>query len=194
MNSCWFSSDSLRRGLLASLSSRFLSVLNSAYAEQIARDWNAKSEGQVGYVTEFDIDHVYASRFERQVVGGATHEELWVPAEKLDEFNTHITGRIRVVAAFFGDGFTGLVPGSGALKGQPARKQLEILAGQFSYSLQDFHGEVTMNRDAIFLHVLFWSLTPADELNLPAPKEEVLAAIRAVWTRAFPELPLPRAG
>jgi hypothetical protein len=170
----------------------FYPVLNITYAEQIARDWNARSEGQVGYVTEFDIDDLYASKFERRVVGGATHEELWVPAEELDEFNAHIEGRIRVAASFFGDGFTGVIPERGALKGQPARRQLETLAGQFSFDFQDFHGEVTMNWEVVFLHLPFWSRTRADDVSLAAPKDEVLASIRDVWSAAFPALPLPR--
>lgn len=34
------------------------------------------------------------------VVGGREHEELWVPAEDLGEFNRHIVGAIEVVAEF----------------------------------------------------------------------------------------------
>jgi hypothetical protein len=30
-------------------------------------------------------------------VGGAIHDELWVPAEELDEFNAHIVGLIELV-------------------------------------------------------------------------------------------------
>jgi hypothetical protein len=170
----------------------FYPVLNAAYAAQIAREWNSRSEGQVGYVTEFLVDDDYGSKFGRQVVGAGSHEELWVPAEELEEFNEHIQGRIRVVDAFFGEDFTGLVPKNGALKGQIARKQLETLAGQFRYSFQDFHGEVTMNREAIFLHIQFWSRLTANDLSLSAPKEEVLEAACTVWAEAFPELPLPQ--
>jgi hypothetical protein len=36
-------------------------------------------------------------------VGGAAHEELWVPAEELPEFNRHIIGKIEVVSAFHGE-------------------------------------------------------------------------------------------
>lgn len=98
----------------------FYPVLNHDYAVQIARDWNTKADAQVGYVTRFEIDDVYASRFERRVVGGHRHEELWVPAEELEEFNRHIRAPIRVVTAFFGADFRGLVPSSGALRGRDA--------------------------------------------------------------------------
>ena len=85
----------------------FYPVLNEAYAIQIARDWNTKQHSRVGFVTRFDIDDAFVVRFERHIVGSRVHEELWVPAEELVEFNRHIVGRIEVVAAYFGDGWRG---------------------------------------------------------------------------------------
>lgn len=169
----------------------FYPVLNLGYAMQIARDWNTRSDALVGYVTRFEIDDAYASRFERRVVGGRQHEELWVPADELDECNRHLQAPIRVVAAFFGADFQGLVPAGGAFRGRGAREQLRILAAQYDYNLMDFHGEVTMNRDAVFLHLPFWQQLDSSTLALAAPKDEVLAAVRRVWGDAFPALPLP---
>ena len=82
----------------------FYPVLNREYAEQIARDWNTRDErsGFAGYVVEFDVDTEYLSRFEPKKVGAAQHLEYWIPAEELQEFNTHIRGRIRVIAKFTG--------------------------------------------------------------------------------------------
>ncbi len=60
----------------------FYPVLNFAYAEEIARDWNAKTEPFVGFVTRFDVRADVATRYDIQVVGSEhTHVELWVPAE-----------------------------------------------------------------------------------------------------------------
>ena len=33
----------------------------------------------------------------------ACHQELWVPAEELAEFNRHIAGRIEVIREFAGE-------------------------------------------------------------------------------------------
>ena len=77
----------------------FYPVLNQDYAAQIARNWNVKQSGS-GYVTRFELDRDYLSRFPRQVVGGSIHEELWVPANELDEFNANIVGLIEVVESF----------------------------------------------------------------------------------------------
>jgi hypothetical protein len=77
----------------------FYPVLNEAYAAQIARDWNVPASG-AGYVTRFEVDAAFLERYPRQVVGGREHEELWVPAGELDEFNRHIVGPIEVVAEF----------------------------------------------------------------------------------------------
>ena len=51
----------------------------------------------------FDIEAEYVSRFELQRVGGAGIDELWVPAERLDEFNDHIVGAIELIASYSGD-------------------------------------------------------------------------------------------
>ncbi len=78
----------------------FYPVTNEAYATQIARDWNTRFGEMVGYVTRFEVKADYLARFERQVVGGRSHEEYWIPAEDLEEFNRHIVGKIEVIGTF----------------------------------------------------------------------------------------------
>ncbi|HKW64198.1 MAG TPA: hypothetical protein VJN89_16720 [Candidatus Acidoferrum sp.] len=79
----------------------FYPVLNEEYATQIARDWNAKnSTSKAGYVTRFAVKTEYLAQFTPQKVGGATHVEYWIPAEKLDEFNRNIVGLIEVISEF----------------------------------------------------------------------------------------------
>lgn len=85
----------------------FYPVLNFEYAEQIARDWNTKSPPFAGFVTRFEVEQAYAEKFEIQTVGNRTHQELWVPAEELEEFNRHLIGPIQVVASYYGEQFTG---------------------------------------------------------------------------------------
>lgn len=46
------------------------------------------------------MDGEYAKRYPVQIVGSSLHEELWVPAEALEEFNNHILGLIEVVQEF----------------------------------------------------------------------------------------------
>ncbi|WP_328852213.1 ADP-ribosylation/crystallin J1 [Micromonospora globbae] len=81
----------------------FYPVLNEQYAIMIARDWNVPASG-VGYVTRFEVDRVFASRYPVRQVGGRDIVELWVPAEELDEFNQHIVGLIEVVHEFQPEG------------------------------------------------------------------------------------------
>ncbi len=80
----------------------FYPVLDYDYACQIARDWNSKDprNGFVGYVTQFRIDALFASRYPVHTVGAKHHRELWVPAEELAKFNDHIDGYIEVIAEF----------------------------------------------------------------------------------------------
>lgn len=77
----------------------FYPVTNEAYAAQIARDWNVKESG-AGFVTRFQVDANYLSRYRTQKVGAAIHTEYWIPAEDLAEFNRNIMGPIEVTAEF----------------------------------------------------------------------------------------------
>ncbi len=77
----------------------FYPVTNEKYAVQIARDWNVPASG-AGFVTEFEVGKEYLSQFPVQNVGGPEHDEYWVPAERLAEFNAHIVGPIRVIREF----------------------------------------------------------------------------------------------
>ena len=70
---------------------------------QIARDWNTRyNEEKAGYVTRFSVRTDYLSKYEVKVVGGSQHEEYWIPAEELEEFNRNIVGEIEVVAEYRG--------------------------------------------------------------------------------------------
>ena len=78
-------------------------VLNEEYATQIARDWNAKyNEDKVGYVTKFEVRKEFLAGYEVKIVGGKVHEEYWILAEDLEEFNRNIVGKIEVISEFRG--------------------------------------------------------------------------------------------
>lgn len=79
----------------------FYPVLNIEYANQIARDWNTRYGG-TGYVMRFHVDSEYLQQFPVQRAGGRVHQEYWIPAEKLEEFNRHIVGQIQIVSEFHG--------------------------------------------------------------------------------------------
>ncbi|ADV66535.1 hypothetical protein [Deinococcus maricopensis] len=87
----------------------FYPVLNFPYAEEIARDWNARhNTPPVGYVTAFEVDARVATGYAIQIVGREDrHQELWVPAEELGAFNAAIRGPIRVLAHHVGEQYEG---------------------------------------------------------------------------------------
>lgn len=60
-----------------------------------------------GIVTSFEVLSTYLEQFEVQNVGYIHHNELWVPAEELANFNTNIQGRIQIEAIYYGDQFRG---------------------------------------------------------------------------------------
>ncbi len=80
----------------------FYPVLNEEYAVQIARDWNTRDavSGFVGYVTRFWVRTDYLRKFDVQTVGSSIHQEYWIPAEDLEEFNRNLVGPIEVIAEF----------------------------------------------------------------------------------------------
>lgn len=77
----------------------FYPVLNEEYAAQIARNWNVRDSGS-GFVTRFHVRADYLAKFKVETVGSRVHQELWVPAEELEEFNRNIVGEIEVIASF----------------------------------------------------------------------------------------------
>jgi len=77
----------------------FYPVTNQAYAAQIAREWNVPASGS-GFVTRFFVKKAFMQDYSVECVGGANHTEWWVPAEKLEELNDNIVGKIEVIEEF----------------------------------------------------------------------------------------------
>src|ERR1700743_381013 len=77
----------------------FYPVLNEEYARQIAREWNVPASG-AGYVTRFALGAEFVARYPVQKVGSSIHQELWIPAEDLQEMNRNIVGLIEVIAEY----------------------------------------------------------------------------------------------
>ena len=77
----------------------FYPVMNEAYATQISKEWNVPAYG-VGYVVKFEVETDYLKEYRVENVGGDIHNELWVPAEALGEFNRHIIGPIKLIGKY----------------------------------------------------------------------------------------------
>lgn len=77
----------------------FYPVMNEEYAIQISTEWNLPAYG-VAYVTKFSVNSEYLKKFNVENVGGHIHNELWIPAEELEEFNSNIVGKIIVTKEF----------------------------------------------------------------------------------------------
>lgn len=80
-------------------------MLNETYATQIARDRNTRDaeNGSVGYALRFDVDATFLETYEVHQVGGIEHQEYWIPAEELDQFNDAIVGNTEIVGEYRGD-------------------------------------------------------------------------------------------
>lgn len=171
----------------------FYPVTNFGYAEQIAHDWNTKSGSKAGYVTSFEVADSYVQRFERKTVGGHEHEELWVPAEELAEFNSHIQGLIEVDAAFFGEGFSGFVPEEFSLRGKNAAEQFLCLREIADYNGMDFSCETYVQRRAVYCHYPFWREEDFTKQGMTDERrDDLIARIEKRWEISDIPFALPR--
>jgi hypothetical protein len=169
----------------------FYPVLNISYASQIARDWNATRKPYAGYVTEFCVDSQFIRKYEPHIVGTSIHEELWIPSEELPDFNAHVIGPIRVVAAYFGPTFEGYVPLKFLFKGKNAIEQFLLLSKVLDYSGMDFVGELLANSLTVFLNHAYWQEHDfsSDGIDLNR-KNTILAAISKIWRKSYPQIDL----
>jgi hypothetical protein len=85
----------------------FYPVLNRRYAIDIASTWNTEDAfgNYLGFVTKFEVDQKLLSNYEIQNVGADHHEEYWIPAEELADFNKAIPNKIIVTDIFVGAQF-----------------------------------------------------------------------------------------
>lgn len=86
----------------------FYPVLNEEYASEIASKWNTTDEfgNYLGFVTEFKIKKEEFNKYKIENVGGKIHNELWVPAEQLENFNNALIDKIKITNVFIGEKFT----------------------------------------------------------------------------------------
>ena len=50
----------------------------------------------------FRVRAAFLQRYARRTVGASIHEEYWIPAEDLPDFNAALVGPIEVIAEFHG--------------------------------------------------------------------------------------------
>jgi hypothetical protein len=164
----------------------FYPVMNADYARQIARDWNAPDagSGHVGFVTAFDVDAAYLARFPVQTVGGRRHQELWVPAEELAEFNAQLAGPVRFLEVWYGPGYRGPDSPLGPLESQGVAL-LHRAAGADA-QLQEL---IRASPATVLCNWAWWESHRAE-----AGRNGELEPIRAAWAREFPAWPLPELG
>ena len=170
----------------------FYPVLHVDYARQIAAQWNTRQSMFVGYVTQFDVADGYVARFEPHTVGARHHQELWVPAEELAEFNRHIVGNIAVVDAYFGAEFRGYVADRNNMQDKDAVQQFMVLEHLWQYNAaMDFPLEILANRKAVYLHFPYWMQNDFTEHGIATEwRQQLLRYVNTAWTDHFPEIKL----
>ncbi len=170
----------------------FYPVMNAAYARQIARDWNAPDagSGHVGFVTAFEVDAAYLARFPVRTVGARGHQELWVPAEELEDFNARLVGPVRFTEAWYGPAYRGPDSPLGPLESQLAT--LGERAGASEVRLREL---LHACPDAVLCNMGWWETTAAQAQGLEEHiRKELLIRIRSAWAVGRLKWPLPGQG
>jgi hypothetical protein len=173
----------------------FVAMTDFSLASQLARDLSNTSELKAGYVVSFTVDGDYASRFEFKLDGEQEPDfrVLWVPPKEQAAFNGHIEGRIEVDAAYFGDGFTGLVAEQHGLCSADAIEQFVCLREILDRSLQDFFGETSAQRRIVYCHAPFWRTHDFTGQGVTIEKRDALISdLVECWFSSTVEFPLPR--
>jgi hypothetical protein len=172
----------------------FYPVVTMEYATQIARDWNTQDEGSgfAGFVTQFTLMPSCLRDFRPHTVCSSSHVEYWIPAEQLPEFNASIQGSISVEAAYFGKAFKGCVPERFGLQDKDAVQQFLALSTTWNYSRMDFVCEVSANRKAMFLNLLFWAQFDFTPFGInQQQRDATIGRLKEAWAFNHIEVPLP---
>lgn len=77
----------------------FYPVTNETYAREITEQWNIRDSG-VGYFFRFLVRRSFADAYSLEKVGGTDHTEWWIPADKMNELNDSIVGKIEMVGRY----------------------------------------------------------------------------------------------
>jgi len=142
-------------------------------------------------VLRLEVADDYTGTFDIHVVGSSVHQELWIPADALEEFNRHIVGFIAVEEAFFGNDFKGEIPKQFGLAGKDAIAQIRALSVTLPYSSVDFAIEVSANSRAVFLNFPFWKAAGASRLGIePDELQNCLSTLTRVWAMTARPAPL----
>jgi hypothetical protein len=156
----------------------FYPVLNRTYAQEIASKWNTTSHSFAGYVTQFSVDDAYLAHYPRHRVGSHIHEELWIPAEELEQFNDHILARIKITDAFFGADFRGRIPSTGLFQGLDAFNQFSQLVQWWKNDPSQLEQAILTEQQVIYLHYPFWSTHDFKEMIIPEEQKALCIVVK----------------
>jgi hypothetical protein len=108
------------------------------------------------------------------------HRELWVPAEELETFNQHLIGPIRLVRAYYGEGYVGPTLRQSMMPQRlTVREQLPALESIFRKNGVDFMLEIRAQRVAVQLNFVYWVRTDLIRRRLRAGREDCDPTTRA---------------
>jgi hypothetical protein len=76
----------------------FYPVRDEAYTAQITKEWNVPAYG-VSYIVRCKVSNEFVNKYKIAKVGALRLNELLVPSEEMEEFNTNILEPIEVIGS-----------------------------------------------------------------------------------------------
>ncbi|MBD3922945.1 hypothetical protein H8B09_29830 [Paenibacillus sp. PR3] len=171
----------------------FYPVLNKEYAAEIAHEWNTKDKfsGYVGFVTEFTVKCPFIDKYEEQIVGSRTHEELWIPSEELEEMNANIDGRIKLIDVFYGKEYEGITSDSEPFQEKTLMEQLRLWHELCVKDWTDFNQEIREQWKFIFMNYSYWVALDPTLVGLNEKlKNKVLSKMHECWKEHLSDISL----
>lgn len=171
----------------------FYPVLNEEYAVQIAHDWNVKDKvsGFSGFVTCFEVDSDFINRYKTHIVGSRKHEEYWIPAEELTEFNDNIIGSINVLSAYYGKDYVGYDSQKFMLGNKSVIEQFLHLYKIKEYSGFDFVLEIQANQKMVYFNFPYWVAYDFSSGGISIEeKQKLVASIKTIWENKIKDIVL----
>ncbi len=76
----------------------FYLVTNERYAVEVTQ-WNVNEQGE-GFVSRVEVLTSFMDQFPVHTVGAPHHTEWWIPAERLEELNDTLVGKIEIIGHY----------------------------------------------------------------------------------------------
>lgn len=113
----------------------------------------------------------------------------------MEVFNSKIIGDIKIVDAFYGMDYKGIIPEATGLSNKDAVQQLVALTVDHDFAIMDFVCEIQIHWKIVLANFKFWTFYDSESFGIYENKRfDVLRKIRDIIKKSHQDLILPGGG